>query len=131
MARILVVDDEPDIVRFAVAVLEARGHFVTTAGDGRAALTAAVDDKPDAILLDLHLPHVDGREVCRRLKADERTASIPVVMMTANQLAIEDVVGATALGADEYLLKPFLRDVLISNIERHLDDDLPRSPKQQ
>jgi DNA-binding response OmpR family regulator len=120
MARILVVDDEPDIVRFAVSVLEARGHFVTTAGDGRTALTAAVDDKPDAILLDLNLPHIDGREVCRKLKADERTASIPVVMMTANELEIDDITGAEAIGADEYLLKPFLRDVLIHNIERHL-----------
>lgn len=120
MARILVVDDEPDIVRFAVTVLEARGHRVTTATDGRAALAAAVTEKPDAILLDIHLPHVDGREVCRQLKADERTASIPVVMMTANELSIEDIEGAAAIGADEYLLKPFLRDALIHNVERHL-----------
>ena len=68
MARILVVDDEPDIVRFAVAVLESRGHFVTTATDGRTALAAAVDDKPDAILLDINLPHLDGREVCKERK---------------------------------------------------------------
>ena len=120
MARILVVDDEPDIVRFAVSVLEARGHDVTTAGDGPSALERALAERPDAILLDLRLPKMDGREVCRRLKADERTQGIPVVMMTATELSIEDIEGATALGADEYLLKPFLREVLVHNIERHL-----------
>lgn len=120
MARILVVDDEPDIVRFAVAVLEARGHRVTTATDGPSAIERAIAEQPDAILLDIQLPHLDGREVCRKLKQDERTAAIPVVMMTANELSIEDIQGARALGADEYLLKPFLRDALIHNVERHL-----------
>lgn len=120
MARILVVDDEPDIVRFAVSVLESRGHQVTTAGDGPSALESARANPPDAILLDLRLPRMDGREVCKHLKNDERTKSVPVVMMTATELSIEDIEGAAALGADEYLLKPFLRDVLIHNIERHL-----------
>lgn len=120
MARILVVDDEPDIVRFAVAVLEARGHIVITAGDGESALVRATEEQPDAILLDLHLPRMDGREVCRRLKGDDRTRDIPVVMMTATELAIEDVSGGRALGADEYLLKPFLREVMVHNLERHL-----------
>lgn len=125
MAHILVVDDEPDIVRFAVKVLEARGHRVTTATDGRSALAQAIAEQPDAILLDIQLPHLDGREVCRRLKADERTAPIPVVMMSANELSIEDIQGAASLGADEYLLKPFLRDALISNLERHLPPTHP------
>ena len=120
MARILVVDDEPDIVRFAVTVLEARGHNVTTAQDGPSALERARSELPDAILLDLRLPRMDGREVCKQLKADARTQGIPVVMMTATELTIEDIEGGGALGADEYLLKPFLREVLVHNIERHL-----------
>jgi DNA-binding response OmpR family regulator len=117
MARILVVDDEPDIVRFAVAVLEARGHQVSIATDGVRALEAARAEVPDAILLDLNLPRLDGREVCRQLKSDERTASIPIVMMTASEIAIGDVRTGRAAGADDYLIKPFLRDVLIQRIE--------------
>ncbi len=120
MARILVVDDEPDIVRFAVSVLEARGHQVSTATDGPTAIERARADMPHAILLDLRLPRMDGREVCRQLKSDEQTRSIPIVMMTATELSIDEITGAAALGADEYLLKPFLREVLIHNIERHL-----------
>ncbi|MEE9385019.1 MAG: response regulator [Nannocystaceae bacterium] len=120
MARILVVDDEPDIVRFAVSVLGGRGHDVSVEVDGPSALEAARLDPPDAILLDLRLPRMDGREVCRQLKLDDRTKAIPVVMMTATELSINEIEGASALGADEYLLKPFLREVLIHNIERHL-----------
>ena len=103
-----------------MSVLRGRGHEVTTAVDGPEALASARANPPDAILLDLRLPRMDGRDVCRELKADERTRSIPVVMMTATELSIDEIEGASALGADEYLLKPFLRDVLIHNIERHL-----------
>jgi DNA-binding response OmpR family regulator len=117
MARILVVDDEPDIVRFAVAVLEARGHQVSIATDGVRALESARAEVPDAILLDLNLPRLDGREVCRQLKSDERTAAIPIVMMTASEIAIGDVRTGREAGADDYLIKPFLRDVLIQRIE--------------
>jgi DNA-binding response OmpR family regulator len=121
MARILVVDDEPDIVRFAVAVLEARGHQVSIATDGVRALESARAEVPDAILLDLNLPRLDGREVCRQLKSDERTASIPIVMMTASEIAIGDVRTGREAGADDYLIKPFLRDVLIQRIESLLE----------
>ncbi len=120
MACILVVDDEPDIVRFAVSVLKNRGHQVMTAVDGPAAISKAHAEHPDVILLDLRLPRMDGRQVCRELKSSEQTRMIPVVMMTATALSIEDIESAAALGAADYLIKPFLRDVLIHNIERHL-----------
>ena len=120
MACILVVDDEPDIVRFAVSVLKERGHQVITAVDGPSAITKAHGEHPDVILIDLRLPQMDGRQVCQELKRSEQTQMIPIVMMTATSVSIEDIESAAALGADDYLLKPFLRDVLIHNIERHL-----------
>jgi DNA-binding response OmpR family regulator len=121
MANILVVDDEPDIVRFVVKILSDRGHNVTTAVAGPQALQSALDTPPDAIVLDLNLPEMDGLEVCRRLKQTEATRSVPVVMMTGAPLSVEEARHATDTGADEYVMKPFLREVLVHNVERLLD----------
>lgn len=123
MAKILVVDDEPDIVRVVVKIMEARGHEVETAEDGPAALEAVSSVQPDVIILDLNLPKMDGFEVCKRLKSDEATRNIPVVMMTAAYVRVEDADRGTALGADEYVTKPFLREVLIHNVERLIGAD--------
>jgi CheY-like chemotaxis protein len=120
MARILVVDDEPDIVRIVTRILEGRGHEVTTAGDGPAALAAVAAARPDVMILDLNLPNLDGFEVCRRLKSAPETKGIPVLMMTAAYVSVEDAKRGTAVGADEYIVKPFLKDVLIHNVERLL-----------
>jgi CheY-like chemotaxis protein len=127
MAKILVVDDEPDIVRVVVKILEARGHEVSTASDGPAALAAVQADRPDVVVLDLNLPHMDGFEVCKRLKQDEQTKSIPVVMMTAAYVRVEDAERGTLVGADEYVTKPFLREVLIHNVERLIPNQQTRS----
>jgi CheY-like chemotaxis protein len=121
MAKILVVDDEPDIVRVVVKIMESRGHTVTTAVDGPAALASVDDDRPDVIILDLNLPKMDGFEVCKQLKSNDDTRSIPVVMMTAAYVRVEDAERGTSLGADEYVTKPFLREVLIHNVERLLE----------
>ena len=120
MANILVVDDEPDIVKLIVKILEQRGHRVTTARDGHEALELVPRERPDVVVLDLNIPRVDGFEVCRRLKSNEATKSIPVVMMTAAYPTLEDAVKGLGLGADEYVVKPFLREVLIHNVERLL-----------
>lgn len=118
MAKILVVDDEPDIVRVVVKIMEARGHEVVTADDGPSAVEAASAELPDVVILDLNLPQMDGFEVCRKIKSGETTSHIPVVMMTAAYTTVEDAEKGTDLGADEYVVKPFLREVLIHNVER-------------
>ncbi len=120
MAKILVVDDEPDILRVVVKIMEARGHEVATATDGPSALETAGNVLPDVVILDVNLPKMDGFEVCRKLKSDPKTKSIPVVMMTAAYVSVEDADKGTELGADEYVIKPFLREVLIHNVERLL-----------
>jgi CheY-like chemotaxis protein len=118
MARILIVDDEIDIVRLLQKLLGGRGHQGGTARDGAEALRRAASDPPDLILVDRNLPKIDGNEVCRRLRADPATARVPVVMMTSSYIAIEDVVGPQA--PDAFVVRPFLREVLISNVERLL-----------
>jgi CheY-like chemotaxis protein len=118
MARILVVDDEPDIVRVVVKILEARGHQLSTAKDGLEAVERVRADPPDVVILDLNLPRMDGYEVCRTIKGDPATQHVPVVMMTAAYVSVEEARAGSAVGADEYLVKPFLRDVLIHNVER-------------
>ena len=118
MARILVVDDEPDIIRVVVKILEARGHTLSTAKDGVEAVEKVRSDPPDVVILDLNLPKLDGYEVCRRIKGDPKTQHVPVVMMTAAYVSVEDARKGSTVGADEYLVKPFLREVLIHNVER-------------
>jgi len=120
MAKILVVDDEKDIVRVVVKLLTGCGHEVATAADGFEALEQVRVDRPDAIILDLNLPTMDGFEVCRRLKADPVTRGIPIVMMTAAYLGLDDARNAGNSCPDAYVVKPFLREVIIQNVERLL-----------
>ena len=120
MARILVVDDEPDIIRIVVKILEGLGHAMRTATDGQEALNEVASQAPDVLILDLNLPKVDGFEVCRRLKSDPATRSIPILMMTAAYVSVEDARRGESVGADEYIVKPFLRDILVHNVERLL-----------
>lgn len=118
MARILVVDDEPDIVRVVVKIMESRGHVVSVAHDGIEACERVKADPPDVMILDLNLPHLDGWEVCKRVKADPATCHVAIVMMTAAYVSVEDAATGATVGADEYVVKPFLRDVLVHNVER-------------
>jgi CheY-like chemotaxis protein len=120
MAQILVVDDEADIVRIVKKIMEACGHTVRTAGDGLLALKEVAENRPDIIILDLNLPKMDGFEVCRRLKGDPATQAIPVLMMTAAYVTVEDARKGEQVGADEYIIKPFLRDILVHNVTRLL-----------
>lgn len=120
MARILVVDDEADIVRVVVKIMESRGHTVEIALDGLEAIERIKADLPDVVILDLNLPKLDGFEVCRQIKTDPTTCHIPVVMMTAAYVSVDDAQVGSATGADEYVVKPFLKDVLIHNVERLL-----------
>ena len=118
MARVLVIDDEPDVVRLILKVLSGRGHIVQVARDGASALQRVKLEAPDVILLDSDLPKIDGAEVCRRLKTDTATQQIPIVMMTSDYIDIYDV-GAEG-GPDAFVVRPFVRDVLANVVERVL-----------
>jgi len=107
---ILVVDDEPKIVRLARDYLEKNGFRVTTAADGQSALTIARREKPDLVILDLMLPHMDGREVCRILR---RESDVPIIMLTALSEEIDQVTGLE-IGADDYITKPFSVRALVA-----------------
>ncbi len=120
MARILVVDDEIDIVRMVAKVLTARGHQVEAGRDGVDAVERVRRAPPDLVLVDAGLPGVDGVEVCRRLKADPETRGVPVVLLTAGELSLADVSNDHGLGADGYVIKPFVREVLLASVDRLL-----------
>src|SRR5438128_8219452 len=103
---ILVVDDDPKIVRVVEINLTQEGYQVRTAADGEAALAAVAQEPPDLVLLDVMMPRMDGFETLKRLKADPASADIPVVMLTA-RAQDEDVFEGYGTGAQWYLTKPF------------------------
>jgi DNA-binding response OmpR family regulator len=115
--RILVVDDEPDVVMLCRVNLEHAGHEVAEAGDGRAALAVADSWRPDLIVLDVMLPGMDGFAVLAALRETDATRDTPVVLLTAKTLAEDRVRGWNA-GANGYLTKPFSPLDLTSTIEQ-------------
>jgi DNA-binding response OmpR family regulator len=117
---LLVVDDEPEINKLVARIFEKRGYRVTSALDGAEALASVERDRPDLIMLDLNLPRIDGWEVCRRLKSDPATKAIPIIMLTAAHANVDDAQIGLGLGADEYVAKPFVKAVLLHNVERLL-----------
>ena len=115
----LVVDDDRVIQQLVEVNLELEGHDIATAGNGEEALAKAVEFNPDVIVLDVMMPKMDGREVCRRLKADPRTADIPVVFLSARAQEM-DVNSGLDIGAAAYLTKPFDPADLLETIDRVL-----------
>lgn len=112
-SKILIVEDEPDIVELLVYNLDQAGFKTEAVFNGADALDRAKIEPPDLVLLDLLLPEVDGLEVCRTLKRDPETAGIPIIMLTAKGEAIDRIVGLE-LGADDYITKPFSpREVML------------------
>lgn len=111
-ARILVVDDEPDIVELVAMYLADAGYEVLRADTGTEALRLVAEARPDLVLLDLMLPEVDGWEVCRRLRAE---GALPVIMLTARGDPVDAVRGLD-LGADDYLVKPFYGLELVARV---------------
>ena len=114
--KILVVDDEPDIVDYLRVVLEQAGYHVTTASNGHEALERVAAIRPDLVVLDQMMPLMDGLETLRRLKSDESTKDIPVVTLTAQDSAA-DMQSGWKSGTDLYLLKPILRADLLDYVE--------------
>lgn len=114
--RILIVDDEPNILGTVAPLLRARGYEVFSAMNGRAALEAVERDKPDLIVLDLGLPDIDGVEVCRQVR---QTLGVPILVLSARG-AEGDKVSALDAGADDYVTKPFGAEELLARIRATL-----------
>lgn len=106
MNKILVVEDEPDILEMVRYNLDQAGLDVETAEDAERALQSIQETLPDLIILDLMLPGIDGLDMCRQIKQDARTRHIPILMLTARKEEIDRIVGLE-LGADDYVVKPF------------------------
>ncbi len=117
--RILVVDDEQDILELIRYNLSREGYQLDTVLSGEEALKIARDRHPDLIILDLMLPGIDGLDVCRLLKGETRTAGIPIIMLTAKG-EDSDVVTGLELGAEDYMTKPFSPKVLIARVRNIL-----------
>lgn len=117
MQTVLVCDDDELLVELLSHRLGSRGYRVVVASNGGAAVEQAVKYGPDAIVLDMMMPVLDGQQVLRRLKADVATADIPIIMLTARRQE-RDIVGALELGADDYLVKPFIPEELMSRLGR-------------
>ena len=113
MKNVLIVEDEKDLAELLAFNLEKEGYAATCIHDGKLGLERAVADPPDLILLDLMLPGLLGTEVCKALRKDQRTAHIPIIMITAKGDEIDRVVGFE-VGADDYIVKPFsMREVTL------------------
>lgn len=116
MATVLLVDDEETNLYLLKIILEARQYRCLTATNGPDALRLASDHLPDAVLLDIHMPVMDGYEVCRRLKDDPRTYPIPVVFLTARHKDQEEVIRGLQVGANDYVTKPFNKEELLARV---------------
>jgi two-component system, OmpR family, alkaline phosphatase synthesis response regulator PhoP len=125
-SKILVVDDEKDIVDLVAYNLEKEGYETLKALDGEKALQIARSKAPDLVILDLMLPGIQGLEVCKRLRQDPSTAFIPVIMLTAKGEEIDKVIGLE-VGADDYVTKPFGVKELLARIKAVLRRSEARS----
>lgn len=114
--KILIVEDEKDIVKMLEYNLKKEGFRVMDARDGEDALDLAAREHPDLILLDLMLPGMDGLEVCKTLKKESKTGLIPIIMLTAKSQESDKIIGLE-LGADDYIIKPFSPRELIARIK--------------
>ena len=123
MARILVADDDPLSIKLLNFRLKSLGHDVIFATDGREALEIAAKEKPDLVLLDIMMPVMNGFQVLRKLKSQEETKNIPVIMLTSKAQE-KDIVSGLEVGAVDYVTKPFSFAELIARVNRTLT---PRS----
>ncbi len=130
MTRVLVVDDDKQIVRVVRAYLEREGFEVRYAYDGETALHIIRAEKPDLVVLDLMLPNRDGWEITRIMRQDESLAAIPIIMLTARVADTDKIVGLE-LGADDYITKPFNPHEVVARVRavlRRTTGILPKRP---
>ena len=126
--RILIVDDEPDILKFLTKLLSSQGYLVVTATNGLEALEKVEEEKPDAIILDVLMPGLDGWETLKRLKENEATGNIPVIMLTS-QSKDQDIMKGYGCGADYYVTKPFTPSSILAGLTMMFKED-KEAPKK-
>lgn len=114
--KILIVEDERDILQLVKLYLDKEGYRTLTASTGKEGLSTALSHMPDLVILDLMLPEMDGLEVCKRLRADQKTATLPIIMLTAKAEESDTVIGLE-LGADDYITKPFSPKTLVARVK--------------
>ena len=117
--RVLVVDDEPDLVRILQFGLQSAGYVVESASDGQEGLKKAREVKPDIILLDLMLPKLDGYKICRLLKFDERFKQIPIIILSARTQEGDQAL-ALEMGANRFVTKPYNFSEILTHVEELL-----------
>jgi DNA-binding response OmpR family regulator len=119
--NILVVDDEPDVLKFVTLRLRKAGYVVTTAVDGKAALEKMTLELPDLVLLDIKLPKMNGYEVCRHMREDLRLAAVPVILVTADA-SVSIAKHSVELQVEDYILKPYHAEELFAKIKNCLGE---------
>lgn len=122
MPRVLVVDDDPQVLKLLRLNLEMEGYDVVSAADGNQALDAVANHSPDLIICDVMMPGIDGFEVVRRIRSDEANAGLPIVMLSAKAMG-SDVKEGIQAGANEYVTKPFDPSELIDIVDRLLAEN--------
>ena len=120
MKKILLVEDEKELARLTKIRLENAGFTVEIANDGKEGLEKVATLKPDLVILDLVIPKIDGYRVCEVIKSDPKYKNIPVIMLTVRSQSIEKKAGY-AVGADEYLTKPYDAELLLNKVNKLLN----------
>jgi two-component system response regulator VicR len=122
MTKIMVVDDEPDLVDVVRLILESDGYEVVTASGGQEALEKITVERPALVLLDIIMPKMDGWEVFSRIKGNPKTSEIPVIMLTAKDQRIDKLIGLHVVKVNDYITKPFGRAELLERIKKVLNE---------
>jgi two-component system, OmpR family, alkaline phosphatase synthesis response regulator PhoP len=130
MSRILIIEDDADIAALIAHYLEKAGYGTEVVPDGARALSAAKETPPDLVILDLMLPGLNGLEVCRALRLDNRTAALPILMVTARGEESERILGLDS-GADDYVVKPFSPNELMARVRSLLRRATPPTIKER
>jgi len=120
--KIMIVDDEPDVVDLVKLVLKSEGYEVVTANSGKEALEKMVKEMPDLVLLDIMMPQMDGWEVYNHIKSNTKTKDIPVAMLTAKSQSIDKMIGLHVVQVDDYITKPFGRAELLERVKKILSE---------
>lgn len=118
--RVVCIEDEPEMIDLVKLILSRRGYQVVGAMGGREGLEAIRREQPDLVLLDLMMPDMDGWEVYQKMKADEATKAIPVIVVTAKAQSIDKVLGLHIAKVDDYITKPFGPQELLESVEKVL-----------
>lgn len=126
--KIMLVDDNRDLVTVVKVTLENKGYSVQSAYNAKELFARLEEQKPDLIVLDVMMPQMDGLEVLKRLKSAQETSAIPVILLTA-KFQYEDILNAYQLGADVYITKPFTSSQLLAEIRRVLSGQSSRAPQ--